>query len=86
MDSRIRKAVSKGTKYRFPSYIYFDKCREEIASALNDFGNRWCKREGVEDNALQELNRKVQLGNDQETAQPERSSYSKNRGVEKNLN
>ena len=22
--------------------------REEIASALNEFGNRWCKREGVE--------------------------------------
>ena len=46
-DSRIRKIVSKGPKYRFPSYINFDKCREEIASALNDFGNRWCKREGV---------------------------------------
>ena len=51
-DSRIRKIVSKGPKYRFPSYINFHKCREEIASALNDFGNRWCKREGVEDNAL----------------------------------
>ena len=54
-DSRIRKIVSKGPKYRFlPSYINFDKCREEIASAFNDFGNRWCKREGVEDNALKE--------------------------------
>ena len=42
-DSRIRKIVSKGPKYRFHSYINFDKCREEIASALNDFGNRWCK-------------------------------------------
>ena len=29
-----------------------NRCREEIASALNYFGNRWCKREGVEDNAL----------------------------------
>ena len=57
-DSRIRKIVSKGPKYRFPSYINFDKCREEIASALNDFGNRWCKREGVEDNALKEWKRK----------------------------
>ena len=53
-DSRIRKNVSKGPKYRFPSYINFDKCREEIASALNDFSNRWCKREGVEANALKE--------------------------------
>ena len=30
------------------------KCREEIASALNDFGNRWCKREYVEPDALRE--------------------------------
>ena len=29
-DSRIRKIVSKGPKYRFPSYINFDKCREEM--------------------------------------------------------
>ena len=46
-DSRIRYIVSKGPKYRFPSRIDFKKCREEIASALNDFGNRWCKRVGV---------------------------------------
>ena len=53
-DSRIRYTVSKGPKYRFPSRIDFKKCREEIASALNDFGNRWCKREYVEPNALKE--------------------------------
>ena len=32
---------------------------EEIASALNDFGNRWCKREGVEDNAFKEWKRSI---------------------------
>ena len=66
-DSRIRCIVSKGPKYRFPSRIDFKRCREEIASALNDFGNRWCKasalndfgnrwckREYVEPNALKE--------------------------------
>ena len=58
-DSRIRKIVSKGPKYRFLSYINFDKCREEIAYALNDFGNRWCKRESVEDNALKEWKRSI---------------------------
>ena len=47
-DSRVRYIVSKGPKYRFPSRIDFKKFREEIASALNDFGNRWCKREYVE--------------------------------------
>ena len=38
--SRIRYIVSKGPKCRFPSRIDFKKCNEEIASALNDFGNR----------------------------------------------
>ena len=47
-DLRIRYIVSKGPKYRFPSRIDFKKCREEIASASNDFGNRWCKREYVD--------------------------------------
>ena len=36
-DSRIRYIVSKGPKCRFPSRIDFKKCREETASALNDF-------------------------------------------------
>ena len=53
-DSRIRYVDSKGLKYRFPSRIDFKKCRAEIASALNDFGNRWCKREYIEHNALKE--------------------------------
>ena len=53
-DSRIHYIVSKGPKYRFPSRIDFKNCREEIASALNDFGNRWCKCEYVEPNALKE--------------------------------
>ena len=36
------------------------KCKcLEISSALNDFGNRWCKREGVEDNALKEWKRSI---------------------------
>ena len=53
-DSRIRYIVSKGPKYRFPSRINFKTCREEIASAINDFGNRWCKREYVEPDAVKE--------------------------------
>ena len=51
-DSRIRNIVSKGPKYRFPSQIDFNRCREKIASALNNFGNQWCKRESVECNAM----------------------------------
>ena len=55
-DSRIRYIVSKGPKYRFTSRIDIKKCREEIASALNDFDNRWCKREYVEPYPLKEWN------------------------------
>ena len=53
-DSRIRKIVSKSPKYRFPSCIDFNRCWVEIAAALIEFGNRWCKRESVECNALKE--------------------------------
>ena len=30
-----------------------------MAPALNEFGNRWCKREGVEENALREWKRSI---------------------------
>ena len=51
-DSRIRSIICKGPKYRFPVQIDFKSCREEIAGALQEFCNRWCKREHVESNAL----------------------------------
>ena len=42
----------KVLKYRFPYNNDFPKCRREIAASLNDFSNRWCKRENVEPDAL----------------------------------
>ena len=51
-DSRIRSIISRGPKYRFPVHIDFTKCLEAIAKALNDYCTRWCKREHVESNAL----------------------------------
>ena len=36
-DSRIRNIIFKGPKYRFPSNIDFNKCREDITAALNEF-------------------------------------------------
>ena len=50
-DSIIRSIILKGSKYRLPSQIDFNKCREEIAVALNEFCKRWCRRENVECNA-----------------------------------
>ena len=47
-----RSIICKGPKYRFPVPIDFKSCREEIAGALQEFCNRWCKREHVESNAL----------------------------------
>ena len=40
--------ISQCTKYRFPSNTDFSSCRREIAASINDFSNRWCKRENVE--------------------------------------
>ena len=39
--------------------IDFQKCREKFAGSLNEFCNRWCKREHVECDALKDwkLNR-----------------------------
>ena len=53
-DSRVRFIISKGLLFSFPSYIYFPKCRREIAASLNDFSNCWCKREDVKPDALKE--------------------------------
>ena len=53
-DSRIRSIIAKGPKYRFPVQIDFQKCREKIAGSLNEFCNRWCKREHVECDALKD--------------------------------
>ena len=53
-EARVRNIISKSPKYRFPFNIDFPKCRREIAASLNDFGNRWCKRENVEPDALKE--------------------------------
>ena len=58
-DSRIRSVISKGHKYRSPAHIDFNKCRETIASALNDYCTRWCKREHVESNALNNWKLKI---------------------------
>ena len=50
----FEKFISKGPKCRFPSNIDFPNCRRAIAASLNDFSNRWCKRENVEPDALKE--------------------------------
>ena len=51
-DSRIRSIIAKGPKYRFSVQKDFQKCREKIAGSLNEFCDRWCKREHVECDAL----------------------------------
>ena len=51
-DSRIRSIIAKGPKYRVPVHIDFQKCREKIAASLNEYCNRWCKREHVKGDAL----------------------------------
>ena len=50
-DSRIRSIIAKGPKYRFPVH---KTCREKIAESLNEYCNRWCKREHVEGDTLKD--------------------------------
>ena len=49
---KILITLFKGSKYGFPSNIDFPKCHREIAASLNEFSNRWCKRENIEPDAL----------------------------------
>ena len=35
-------------------HIYFQTCLEKIAASLNEYCNRWCKREHVECDALKD--------------------------------
>ena len=58
-DSRIWSFIYKGPIYRFPSPIYFNTCRKEIAGTLQECCNLWCKREHVESNALKCLEIKL---------------------------
>ena len=40
--------ICKGTINRFPLPTDFKTCRGDIAGALQEFCNRWCKQEHVE--------------------------------------
>ena len=59
LDARVRKSVSKGPIYRFPSNIDFPKWRREFAASLNDLSNRWCKRENAKPDALKEWKKNI---------------------------
>ena len=37
-----------------PAKIDFHRCREKIAASLNEYCNRWCKREHLECDALKD--------------------------------
>ena len=42
-DAVIQSNICKGPKCRLPSSIDFNKCRKEIAGALQEFCSRWRK-------------------------------------------
>ena len=44
-DKRIRNLFLKGPKYRIPSNIDFDQCRDQIAESVENYSLKWCRRE-----------------------------------------
>ena len=52
IDKRIRHLFRKGPKYRLPSVIDFDACRNQIAHSLEEFSVKWCRREQADTNSL----------------------------------
>ena len=53
-QSQIIANTGRGNDIKFPSNIDFPKRHREIVASLNDFSNRWCKRENVEPDALKD--------------------------------
>ena len=53
-DARVRNIISKGPKYRFHLILISLNVVEISLLLLNDFSNRWCKRENVEPDALKD--------------------------------
>ena len=51
-DREVKKFLLKGPKYRPPSKINWETCRENINSAINTYCNKWCKRENADKHAL----------------------------------
>lgn len=44
--------MSKGPKFRLPSLIDFDACRNHILEALDNYSIKWCHREHADSDAL----------------------------------
>lgn len=51
-NNLLRKLLNKGPKYRIASEINFHTCKLELTDTLSKYSKSWCKREGVEPNAL----------------------------------
>ena len=58
-DKHLRSLLTKGPKYRLPNLIDFDKCRIQIAEAIQSFAKRWCGREHAEPRALSEWKKQI---------------------------
>ena len=58
-DKHLRSLLTKGPKYRLPDLIDFDKCRIQIAEAIQSFAKRWCGREHAEPRALSEWKKQI---------------------------
>ena len=46
-NNKLRNILKKGPKYRLHSDIDFNCCKIELAEALKDYSEKWCKREDV---------------------------------------
>ena len=58
-DNRLRTLLTKGPKYRMPSFIDFDSCRSLIAESIQEFSVKWCRREHADECALSDWKKKI---------------------------
>ena len=58
-NSKLRKLLTRGPKYREPTPLDWGKARDEIVDGVNKCVSNWCNKKGIDESVLQEWVSKV---------------------------
>ena len=58
-DQEVKKFLLKGPKYRPPSKINWQACRDAIYDSISNYCIKWCKRECADKHALNSFRNKI---------------------------
>ena len=58
-NRQIKSLFKKGPKFRLPSRIDFNACKDVFSESLDTYCARWCKKEGVDTYALNDYKKAI---------------------------